>query len=336
MNGPVQSCGRSVKKTDRLKRMKRLWQTHTAALSIRKESDMKKIAVLALLLLSACSWHAMSLRVVCITTIVGDVVAQVAGEANALSVLLSVDADPHAFEPSPQDLIAIATADILFLNGAGLERDLESLVENATGTIVALSDGLDLLVQNEHDEYSEHHHEVDPHVWFDPTYVAAWVDRIADALSEQDPERASEYRARADAYQAELSELDVWITEQVRILAPEQRRLITDHAVFGYFAARYGFEQVGTVFPGLSSLTEPSAKEIAALEDTIAALDVPAIFVGTTVNRALAERIAADTGARIVLLYTGSLSGPDGPAASYLDLIRYDVDAIVKGLSEAP
>jgi len=298
---------------------------------------MKRIATLALLLVVACSWYAVSLRIVCTTTIVGDIVAQVAGSSNVLTVLLPVDADPHAFEPTPRDLVAIADADILFLSGAGLEQDLEPLVQNATGTVVALSDGLDLLVLSSPDEKpDEHHHEADPHVWFDPTYVVAWVDRIADALSKHDPERTSEYRARADAYRDELSELDAWITEEVKPLPPEQRRLITDHAVFGYFASRYGFEQVGTVFPGLSSLTEPSAEEIAALEDVIAALGVPVIFVGTTVNPSLAERIASDTGTRIVVLYTGSLSDLGGPASSYTDLMRYDVKAIVEGLSETP
>ncbi len=291
---------------------------------------MKKVGWLALVLIAACSWPATSLRIVCSTTIVGDVVARVAGEGNGLSVLLPVDADPHAFEPTPQDLVAIARADVVFLSGAGLERNLDPILGAATGLVVALSDGLNLLGSDEPD-----HERADPHVWFDPTNVGAWVDRIVAVLSDLDPAGEPEYRTRGAAYRSELAELDAWIEGEVGRLPEERRLLVTDHAVFGYFAARYGFDQVGTVFPGLSSLSEPSARDVAALEEAIASLDVPVIFVGTTVNRSLAERIAADTGTRVVALYTGSLSGPDGPAASYLDLMRYDVRTIVEGLSEA-
>lgn len=296
---------------------------------------MKRSGCLVLALIVACSWSAASLRIVCTTTIVGDVVARIAGERNELTVLLPVNADPHAFEPTPQDLVAIARADVVFLNGAGLEGNLDPILENASGLVVALSDDLDLL-RLDASEDEEGHDGADPHVWFDPTYVGAWVDLIADTLSDQDPGGESEYRARADAYRSELAELDEWIEDQLSGLPEERRRLVTDHAVFGYFAARYGFEQVGTVFPGLSSLSQPSARDLASLEEAIVALGVPVLFVGTTVNRSLAEQIAADTGTRIVTLYTGSLSEPGGPAGGYLELMRYDVTAIVEGLSEAP
>ncbi len=302
---------------------------------------MKKAGWLALALIAACSWSAMSLRIVCTTTIVGDVVARIAGDGNEVTVLLPVDADPHAFEPTPQDLVTIARADVVFLSGAGLERNLEPILSAATGLVVALSDGLDLIgpAGSDHEgaERDEHDHEgADPHVWFDPFNVGAWVDRIAAVLSDLDPSGESEYRARGSAYRSELAELDAWMDEEVGRLPEEKRLLVTDHAVFSYFAARYGFDQVGTIFPGLSSLSEPSARDIAALEEAITSLGVPVLFVGTTVNRSLAERVAADTGTRIVVLYTGSLSDPDGPAASYLDLMRYDVRAIVDGLSEGP
>jgi manganese/iron transport system substrate-binding protein len=301
---------------------------------------VKRSGGTALALIVACSWSAVSLRIVCTTTIVGDVVARIAGEGNELTVLLPVNADPHAFEPTPQDLVAIARANVVFLNGAGLERGLDPILENASGLVVQLSDNLDLLrfdaSGHEDSAHAGVRDEADPHVWFDPIYVSAWVDLVTNALSELDPGGESEYRARADAFQSELTELDAWIEARVSVLPEENRRFVTDHAVFGYLAARYGLEQIGTVFPGLSSLSEPSARDLASLEESIAALGVPVLFVGTTVNRSLAEQIAADTGMRLVTLYTGSLSAPDGPAGSYLALMRYDVTAIVEGLSEAP
>ncbi len=150
---------------------------------------MKRSGCLALALIVVCSWPAVSLRIVCTTTIVGDVVAQIAGERNELTVLLPVDADPHAFEPTPQDLVAIARADVVFLNGAGLEGNLDPIMENASGLVVALSDNLDLLrldaSDHEDSEHEEGHDGADPHVWFDPTYVGAWVDLIADTLRDR-------------------------------------------------------------------------------------------------------------------------------------------------------
>jgi ABC-type Zn uptake system ZnuABC Zn-binding protein ZnuA len=177
---------------------------------------------------------------------------------------------------------------------------------------------------------------VDPHVWFDPRNVAAWSETIAQALAEADPDRASLYRARANAYQEEIDELDRWIRDRVATVPEEERRLVTDHEAFGYFAALYGFEEIGTILPGYSTLSEPSARDLAALEDGIRAAGVPCVFVGTTIPSDLAEQVAADTGTRIVFLYTGSLSEPDGPAATYLDLMRFDVEQIVRGLTAAP
>jgi ABC-type Zn uptake system ZnuABC Zn-binding protein ZnuA len=340
MNGSVQTCGRSVKRNESLDAAdSRVTNLAREDLPIGGTS-VKRSGCLTLALVVAFAWSAAALRIVCTTTIVGDVVARIAGEGNELTVLLPVGADPHAFEPTPQNLVAIARADIVFLNGAGLERNLDPILENASGLVVALSDHLDLLRldASDHEDWGheEGHDGVDPHVWFDPTYIGAWVDLIIDTLSEQDPGGEPQYRARADAYRSELAELDAWIEDRLSGLPEERRRLVTDHAVFGYFAARYRFEQVGTVFPGLSSLSEPSARDLASLEEAIVRLGVPVLFIGTTVNRSLAEQIAADTGTRIVTLYTGSLSEPGGPAGGYLELMRYDVAAIVEGLSEAP
>jgi len=297
---------------------------------------MRRIGCWSLVLVIACSWAAAAARIVCTTTIVGDVVRWVAGDLHELKVLLPVDADPHAFEPTPLDLVAIARADVVFLSGAGLESALDPFLETASGPVVHLSDGLALLRPDSPGEEEDHPHEgADPHVWFDPTYVMSWVDGIVEALVDLDPGDEAGLRARATAYRSELEALDAWIKEETSRLPEERRLLVTDHDVFEYFAARYGFRLVGTVFPGLNSIAEPSAREVAALEEEIVALGVPAVFVGTTVNRALADRIASDTDTRVIALYTGSLSAEDGPASTYLALMRFDVLAIVDALSEA-
>jgi len=274
------------------------------------------------------------LRVVATTTLVGDVARAVGGDAMELTVLLPVGADPHTFEPTPRDAATLANAHVIFVNGAGLESFLSRLLANVGDKVrvVSVSDGIELRrFEGEHEG-----EEVDPHVWFNPLNVVVWTHNIERALSTLDPANASTYAANARQYEATLRELDAWIQDQVAQVPPERRKLVSDHAVFGYFADRYRFEQVGTVIPGFSTVAEASAHELAGLVDTIRELGVPAIFVGTTVNPSLAQRIAEDTGIRLVRLYTGSLSEPGGPADSYLSFMRYDVSAIVDALSPSP
>jgi ABC-type Zn uptake system ZnuABC Zn-binding protein ZnuA len=298
----------------------------------------RHIVLLGSVLFAASSFHVVSeVTALCTTTIVGDVVREIAGDGVSVTVLLPVGADPHAFQASPRDAIAVEAADLVFLSGAGLEGSLAPLLQAARGRVVDLSSGLTLR-QREAGAADPHPEEggVDPHVWFDPQNVAAWSETIAQALAEADPDCASLYRARANAYQEEIGELDLWIRDRVATVPEEARRLVTDHEAFGYFATLYGFEEIGTILPGYSTLSEPSARELAALEDAMRAAGVPCVFVGTTIPSDLAEQVAADTGTRIVFLYTGSLSEPGGPAATYLDFMRFDVEQIVRGLTASP
>ncbi|MBN1955510.1 MAG: zinc ABC transporter substrate-binding protein [Anaerolineae bacterium] len=274
------------------------------------------------------------LRVVATTTIVGDVTRQVGGEHIELTVLLPVGSDPHTYEPAPQDIAALSQADVILINGAGLETFLEPLLDQsgADTAVVSVSDGIVLRHLGEDDHHQHGPGDADPHVWLDPHNVIVWVQNIERALSQLDPVNAEIYTANAAAYRTELEELDAWIQAQVAQIAGPERRLVADHAMLGYFADRYGFEQVGAVLPGFSTLAEPSAQERAELEEAILALDVGAIFVGVTSNPRLAQQIARDTGIQVVPLYTGSLSASGGPAENYLALMRYNVTAIVTAL----
>ena len=283
------------------------------------------------------------IRIMATTTIVGDIVRQVAGDQLQVDVLLPVNTDPHSFQPTPQDIARIADAAVVFANGAGLEEFLENLIEGAdsAGKVIHLSDGLELLdFDDDHEDEDDDHedgddpdHEgFDPHVWTDPHNVKEWVRVFARELSTIDPDNAGTYQANADRYTSELDDLDAWIVEQVAEIPEANRVIVTDHQLFGYFAYRYGFEQAGTVIKGYSTLAAPSAQELAALEDTIRELNVRAIFVGTTVNPSLSQRVTEDTGTQLVYLYTGSLSEPGGPADTYLAYIRYNVSAIAAAL----
>lgn len=272
-----------------------------------------------------------SLKVVATTTIVGDVVSNVGGDLIDLTILLPVGTDPHAFDPNPQDVAKISNADLVFANGAGLESFLENLLESAgaNNKIIYVSEGVDLLKA---DEEKEGEHNYDPHVWTDPNNVIIWVDNIEKALSNADPENAETYHHNAEAYKQKLKDLDAWIREQVAQIPPENRNIVTDHLIFAYFARRYDFNQIGAIVSGYTTLAQPSAQELAALEDTIAQTGVRAILVGNTINPNLAERIAQDTNSKLVTIYTGSLSSEDEGASTYLDYVRYNVNAIVSAL----
>lgn len=188
----------------------------------------------------------------------------------------------------------------------------------------------------EHEEGEEHDHaegSCDPHVWMEPHNAMYWAMHIRDTLIELDPANAETYTANAAAYLEILDALaHDFVMPMVETVPEENRILVTNHDSLGYFAARFGFELIGTVIPGGGTAAEPSAADIAALIDLINEEGVPAIFTETTVNDAVAQQIADETGAQIALLYSGSLSEAGGPAGTYVDYIRYNVSTIVEAL----
>jgi ABC-type Zn uptake system ZnuABC Zn-binding protein ZnuA len=286
------------------------------------------------------------LKVVATTNIVGDVVRNVGGDQIDLKVLMGIGVDPHTYVTNPADTVAIHDAHVVFANGAGLEANLEEMLENAGGDAVHVhvSHGLDFHPPpggHKHDEQAAHggtegedgheHGDVDPHVWFSVPNVIHWVGNVEQALSALNPSSAGVYEENAHAYIHELEELDAWIQSQISQVPEANRKLVTNHPAFGYFADRYGLEQVGAIYP-VNPSSEPSAQDIAALADAIREYGVPAVFAESTVNPSLAEQVARDTGVKLVPLYTGSLSEPGDGAETYILLMRYDVNAIVEAL----
>ena len=290
----------------------------------------KLVWTLTLTVLVACSTPASSstssgLPVVATTSLIGDIARQVGGSLVDVHILLPLGADPHAYEPRPQDVAALTDARVVLVNGFGLEATLQPLLTNAK-SIVIVSDGITAL------PFSGQESGLDPHVWQDPNNVIVWARNIAEAFAHTDPVHAQEYRTNAEKYIAELASLDTWIAAQVTQIPEANRKLVTDHSDFGYFAARYGFEQVGEVVPSVSTGSSPSAQELAALEDAIRVSGVQAVFVGSTVSPDLSRRVADDTGVQLVFLFTDSLSKAGDGAETYLELMRYNVNAIVKAL----
>jgi ABC-type Zn uptake system ZnuABC Zn-binding protein ZnuA len=179
-----------------------------------------------------------------------------------------------------------------------------------------------------------HHHDAgDPHFWLDPINVIKYTENIRDGLSQADPGGAATYARNAEAYIAELRELDAWIREQVEQIPEARRLLVTNHESFGYFADRYGFKIIGTVIPSVSSGASPSAEQFARLTDRINATGAQAIFLETGADPQLAQQLAQEVGVKAVTeLFTHSITDPNGPAPTYIEMMKYNVRAIVDAL----
>ena len=273
------------------------------------------------------------LKVVATTSIVADLTANVGGGAIELQTLLPLGADPHSFEPTPRDAATLAGAQVILANGAGLEEFLAPLLKSAgaNAALVELSEGITLRTLSGEAAKSEHS-GVDPHTWTTPANAIIFVGNIERALSALDPASAATYKANAAAYTAKLQELDAWVRAQIETIPAENRKLVGDHEAFGYYAERYGLKDVGAVIPSFSTLAEPSAQQMAALQESIREEKVKAIFVDTTANPALAQRVAADMGIKVVRLYSGSLGAKGSGAETYIDYIRFNTTAIVEAL----
>ena len=275
-----------------------------------------------------------ALDVVAAESFLADVAQNVAGERFEVRSLVPLETDPHSFEPTPKDLGEVAAADLMVINGGGLEGPLLKTLENAGGeaTLVDASAGLQSRTPQPGEPPLESS-ETDPHFWLDPVLVKSYVATIRDAFAKADPAGASVYDANAAAYTRRLDELSAWIKRQVETVPPEDRQLVMNHASHGYFADRYGFSVVGTVIPGVGTGESPTAKQLGELTSAIRASGARAIFVEIEENPKLAEQIAAETGITVVDdLLDHSLTEPDGVAPTYIDMMRFDTRMIVEAL----
>lgn len=259
------------------------------------------------------------------TTILADIARNVAGDRISVGSLLPTGADPHLYQPVPQDAAKVNQSKVLIVHGADYEGFLQSLLENtgATKNVIDVSTGARLLAEEGGS---------DPHLWLDPNNVIVYVDNIREGLTQFDPDGAEVYDANASAYIAQLQELDAWINGQVAQIEPQRRVLVTNHEALGYFAQRYGFTVVGAVMPGISSGASPSAQQMADLIEQIKLHEAPAIFLDTSDNPDLAQQIAAETGVKVIHdLHLESLT-EGSPAGTYLDMMRDNMTKIVQAL----
>ena len=269
------------------------------------------------------------LKAVATFSILGDFVRQIGGDRVEVSSLVGPNGDAHVFSPTPDDAKTVLEAKVVFVNGLGLEGWLERLVK-ASGTkalkIVTTKGIKDM--KGEGGEAGG----ADPHAWQDVRNAKIYAANVRDGLIEVDPAGRAIYEANAAAYIAKLDALDGEVRAAIAAIPKKNRRIITTHDAFGYFAKAYGMEFIAPL--GVSTETEASARDVARIIQQVKAERVPAVFLENISDNRLMQMIANESGAKIGgRLYSDALSEPDGPAGTYIEMIRNNVKAFSAALT---
>ena len=265
------------------------------------------------------------LPVVASFSILGDFLREVGGDEVAVSVIVGPNSDAHVYEPTPADARKVSEARLVFVNGLGFEGWFDRLVAaaDAKARVVVASAGI---APRKLDV------GLDPHAWQNVANARRYVENIRDALKAADPERAALYESRAAAYLATLEALDKEVAAAIAAIPSQRRRIVSTHDAFGYFAARYGLEFIAP--RGVSTESEPSARDIARIIDAARREKVAAVFLENISDPRLAQRLAKESGVKLGgELYSDALSKPDGPAANYVAMMRHNVEELTKALA---
>ena len=273
------------------------------------------------------------LNVISTNSIVADWVRQVGGDLIKQSVLVGADSDPHTFEPTPQETVLLKEADIVFEIGLHLEPWLDKLYESSDSKAMRyrLTQGLMLIHM---DGLKRGETEIDPHVWHDIGSVIMMVQAICNVLMDEDPAHEAQYRKNTEAYLKQLSDLDVWIFDEVIKIPNERRKLVTSHDTFRYFARRYGFQIIGAVIESATTeAADPSAAQIAQLVEKVKSAGVPAIFVENVANPQMVNTVAKEANVSVAPeLYSDALGKQGSEGDDYLKMMKYNVETIVGAL----
>lgn len=281
------------------------------------------------------------LQVVATFSIIGDLARQVGGERIELKTLVGPNGDAHVYEPKPADAIALARADVVLVNGLLFEGFLSRLVE-ASGTaapIVELTQGIDIL----EDPAGGHYHFVngeavfhaapnDPHAWQSVVNAKLYVENIAEAFCAADAGGCADYQANAAVYFDELTALDEEVRQAIAAIPEDKRVVVVAHHAFRYFEDAYGITFLST--QGVSTESEASAADVAGLVREVRERRASAVFAENISDARLVEQIAAEAGLTLGgTLFSDALSGPEGPASTYVDLIRANVATITSAVT---
>lgn len=275
------------------------------------------------------------LRAVATFSILGDLVAQVGGERVAVTTLVQPNADAHGYTPAPSDARTLADARLVVVNGLGLEGWIDRLIK-ASGTkapVVVASQGVKAIEakDDDHGHGHAHGHHADPHAWQNVANAKVYVANIRDALVRIDPDNAATYAENAKAYLATLEALDAEVRAGIAAIPKAQRRVITTHDAFGYFTAAYGMSFVAP--QGVSTDSQASPRDVGRIIRQIRQEKIPAVFLENIADPRLMEQIARESGAAIGgKVFSDALSGPDGPAPTYVAMMRNNLAAFTAAL----
>jgi len=289
---------------------------------------------LVLTLLIVPGARAAGLEVIASFSILGDLAHQVGGERVSVYTLVGSGQNAHAYEPRPSDARRIKRAGLVVLNGLGFDDWLPRLARASgyQGTLLVASDGIRPLAM--HGENGDHVHDrrIDPHAWQDVANVRVYAANIAAALIAADPDGADAYRANAARYRAALDVLDADIRAAIARLPQERRRVVSPHDAFAYFARAYGLTFLAPV--GAAGHSEPGARDVARLIEQLRNERAHAVFIETIIDPRLIERIRAESGATMGgTLYSDALSPPEGPASTYIAMMRHNLDTLMAALA---
>ncbi|HEX2724805.1 MAG TPA: zinc ABC transporter substrate-binding protein [Beijerinckiaceae bacterium] len=275
-----------------------------------------------------------SIKVVATFSILGDLVKNVGGDRVEITTLVGPNGDAHVFSPTPSDARRIADARLVVFNGLRFDGWITRLIKSSgtRAAVVEAAKGVETLAGKPGQGRAHGHAGLDPHAWQDIANTRIYVTNIRDGLAAADPAGKAAYEANAAAYLARLDALEAEVKAAIASLPAERRRIITSHDAFGYFARAYGLAFVAP--QGVSTDAEASAKDVARIIQQIRREKIGAVFLENIADARLIERIARETGARIGdRLYSDALSGPDGPAATYIDMMRHNIRAFTAALS---
>jgi zinc/manganese transport system substrate-binding protein len=264
------------------------------------------------------------LKVVASFSILADFVRNVGGEKVNVTALVGPNSDVHVYTPAPSDAKTVADAKLVVINGLGLEGWLPRLLQSSgsKATIVVATKGIQPLKLGS---------EADPHAWQSVANAKVYVANIRDGLVAADPADAEAFKGNAVRYLAELDALEAEVKDAIAKIPPERRKLITTHEAFGYLASAYGITFIAP--SGVSTETEPSARDIARIIDQVKAEKIPAVFLENISDDRLIGRIAAETGAKVGgILFSDSLTDEKGLAPTYIALVRHNIKALTSAL----
>lgn len=299
--------------------------------------------LLGLFLLDGTASAATPLKVVASFSILGDIVAHIGGDKVQVVTLVGPDGDAHVYEPTPADAKTVGNADLVVVNGLGFEGWLDRLIKASgyKGKIIVASNGVKprtMAEEDEHEHGHDHGHahgdsDIDPHAWQNIDNGKLYAKNIARALIEADPVNEAAYRQAETAYLAELTALATWAGEQFAAIPDRQRRMITSHDAFGYLGDAYGIQILSPV--GVSTASEPSAGDVKQLIRQINKEHITAVFVENISDRRLIEQIARESKVAVGgALYSDALSAQDGPAPTYIDMFRGNVEKIAGAMRQ--